>query len=437
MTSTEASPDQSRNTDSDLAASPVAGPAHVLYISYNGMLDPLGQSQVLPYLRGLAKKGIRFTLLSFERSAAFTPAGVSRCRQIREELRREGIEWHWRRYHSRPTLPATVFDVLAGFLQALRLNRQARFDLVHARSHIPATIALLLKRWCGTRMIFDIRGLMAEEYVDARHWQQDSFVYRITKAMERRILAAADGIVTLTEQIWPIIQGWKGLQGRQVQHEVVPCCVRLDLFNFRPEHRWQRRAELDLENRLVLVYSGSIGGWYLDDEMAEFFAAFANARPDAHFLWLTPGSSGRINELMSSHRINHDRYSVIAATPQDVSSYLSAADVGLSFIKPCFSKLASSPTKYAEYLACGLPLVINSGIGDSDALVNEEKAGVLVSEFTEAEYDKAIAIIEGLLAEAETTRRHNRQVAERCFDLGAIGVERYTRLYRAILEDRN
>ena len=43
----------------------------VLFISYNGMLDPLGQSQVIPYLRELAKRGVRFTLLSFERAESF------------------------------------------------------------------------------------------------------------------------------------------------------------------------------------------------------------------------------------------------------------------------------------------------------------------------------------------------------------------------------
>ena len=37
----------------------------VLFISYNGMLDPLGQSQVIPYLRELAKRGVRFTLAEF------------------------------------------------------------------------------------------------------------------------------------------------------------------------------------------------------------------------------------------------------------------------------------------------------------------------------------------------------------------------------------
>src|SRR3569832_236165 len=55
----------------------------VLFVSYNGMLDPLGQSQVLPYLRELAKRGVRFTLLSFERAKAYTPEGVAQCELLR------------------------------------------------------------------------------------------------------------------------------------------------------------------------------------------------------------------------------------------------------------------------------------------------------------------------------------------------------------------
>ena len=67
----------------------------VLFISYNGMLDPLGQSQVLPYLRELARRGVQFTLLSFERDKAFEPHGVLECEQLQETLKTEGIEWHW------------------------------------------------------------------------------------------------------------------------------------------------------------------------------------------------------------------------------------------------------------------------------------------------------------------------------------------------------
>ncbi len=71
-----------------------------------------------------------------------------------------------------------------------------------------------LKKRFGTKMIFDLRGLMAEEYVDAEHWREGGIPYRITKATERRILAATDAVVTLTERIWPIIREWEGLRGR-------------------------------------------------------------------------------------------------------------------------------------------------------------------------------------------------------------------------------
>ena len=187
----------------------------VLFISYNGMLDPLGQSQVIPYLRELAKRGVRFTLLSFERSKAFTPEGVAQCEQLRQTLETQGIEWHWLPYHQRPSVPATIYDVLTGIHKASELIKRNRIEMVHARGHIPATIALGLKKRFGTKMIFDIRGLMAEEYVDAEHWREGGIPYRITKATERRILASTDAVVTLTERIWPIIKEWEGLRGRE------------------------------------------------------------------------------------------------------------------------------------------------------------------------------------------------------------------------------
>ena len=124
----------------------------VLFISYNGMLEPLGQTQVLPYLRALAKRGVRFTLLSFERARAFTPEGAAQCEQLRSELQAQGIEWHWLRYHKHPSVPATIYDVVAGIRKAKSLIRRNGIEMVHARSHIPATIALALKRSLGTTM---------------------------------------------------------------------------------------------------------------------------------------------------------------------------------------------------------------------------------------------------------------------------------------------
>ncbi len=405
----------------------------VLYISYNGMLDPLGQSQVIPYLRELSGRGVRFTLLSYERSVAFTEEGIERCRQLKQTLAAHGVEWHYLRYHKSPSLPATVYDIIAGVRLGASFVKRQGIHMVHARSYIPAAIALALKKRFGIKMIFDIRGLMGEEYVDAAHWSRGSLRYRLTKIMERRALKNTDGIVTLTEKLWPVIKEWDGLRGREVCRQVIPCCTDLVRFMFREEDRIQRRLELGLEDRFVVVYCGSIGGWYLSDKLADFFLALLKLRPDSHFLWLTQGDSRLIQDLMRARSIDESQYTVRFVQPVDVASYLSASDVGVAFFKPGISKLATSPTKVAEYLACGLPVIMNAGIGDSDALVTGEGAGALVNEFTVHEYQKAIKTVLDLRKDIHANRRRMREIAERLFDVTGVGLSRYASLYEDVL----
>jgi glycosyltransferase involved in cell wall biosynthesis len=187
-----------------------------------------------------------------------------------------------------------------------------------------------------------------------------------------------------------------------------------------------------LDRQFTLVYSGSIDGWYLTEKMVEFFASFRKNTPDSHLFWLTNGSHERISQLMLSRNIEPSSFSIRSVAADLVPSYLSVADAGIAFIKPCFSKLASSPTKNGEYLACGLPLVINSGIGDSDALVAEYKAGVLVKDFTGEDYAGAAAGLVQMTADPDL-RNKMRSVGVQLFDLEAVGIERYADLYERVL----
>jgi len=410
----------------------------VLFISYNGMLEPLGQSQVIPYLQELSKRGVEFTLFSFEQSYAFTIEGAQQTSELKRELAQHGIDWRWLRYHKSPSLPATMFDVLHGTRVAKQILNDKPYHLVHARSHIPAMIALSLKRWCGVKILFDLRGLMAEEYVDAGHWNEWGLRYRLTKQLEARIFADADAVVTLTEKIWPVIRDWDGLRNRKLAHEVVPCCADLDRFNFSEEARREKRDELRIAaNQNVLVYSGSIGGWYLIDEMAELFCSLIRNGDDWHFLWLTRASPVLIHAVMRKRGVKADRYSIVEASPAAVPAYLSAADAAVAFYKPALSRLATSPVKVAEYLACGLPIVLNAGIGDSEELINREAVGALVHDFIEAEYASAAKSLEKFIAARTDTRKRSRAVAERLFDLESVGGARYAKLYEQLLADAN
>jgi glycosyltransferase involved in cell wall biosynthesis len=409
----------------------------ILFISYNGMFEPLGQSQVIPYLKELSKLGARFTLLSYERDHAFGPEGQERREALRSELAQSGIEWHWLRYHKRPSIPATAFDVAAGVRFASRLIRRNQIEMVHARSHIPALIALRLKQRLGVRMIFDVRGLMAEEYVDAGHWSSNGAAARLTKQMEARALKATDGIVTLTDVLWTEMRGWPSLRANNVAHETIPCCIDLEGFRFDEHARTARRAELDIGDRFVLVYSGSIGGWYMTAEMAAFFAVLKQTRPDAFFLWLTQGDKSIVDQATAAESVRPDDYAVRSVKPAEVPSWLSASDAGIAFYRPGISRLGTSPVKVSEYLACGLPVIVNAGVGDSGTLISREKIGALVQDFTEAEYSAAAGTMAEFAGLPEQMRRRTRGVAEKFFDVRQVGVERYARLYERVLGRKN
>lgn len=405
----------------------------VLFISYNGMLDPLGQSQVIPYLKELGGRGVRFTLLSFERPKAFSNERQRLCEALRDELAACGIEWHYLRYHQTPSIPATAFDVMAGIRLGRRLVRRNGIEMVHARAHIPAVMALALKRTFGIKMIFDFRGLMAEEYLDAGHWQPGSVAARSTKAMEARVLRATDGVVTLTEVLWKTMQQWPELNGRAVVHETIPCCIDQQTFRFDEAARRERRAELGAGDRLIVVYSGSIGGWYMTEEMAGFFSELKRKRPDTFFLWLTTGDRAIVDRAMTSQAIPPGDYAVHAASSREVASFLSAADLGIAFYRPGTSRLGTSPVKVSEYLSCGLPIVINAGIGDSDQLAMRERVGILVKELNQPGYAAAANEAMQFIAEPDQTRRRARAAAEALFNLQTIGSERYARLYENVL----
>ncbi len=152
-------------------------PLRSLYICYLSLEDPLVHTQVLAYLSGLVDAGHTVHLLTYD-----PPLDAARRRQIDDSMRESGIGWHSLRYHKRPSLPATVYDALAGAVVAARIVRRHGLTALHARNHVPLATALIARRLTGSRLIFDIRGLMAEEYADAGRWKEGGIPYRLTQA---------------------------------------------------------------------------------------------------------------------------------------------------------------------------------------------------------------------------------------------------------------
>ena len=410
-------------------------PARTLYICYFGLREPLVQTQVLPYLRQVRSEKLQVSLLTFEPRLTETWAPQEIAQQ-REALAAEGISWHYLKYHKTPSLPATVYDMALGALRIMRLMRREGVTILHARNHVPAVMSAIAKRFRGGQLIFDIRGFMPEEYVDAGVWPEQGFLYRGLKRVERYLFRVSDGFVLLTEKAREIVFPGATNEdklGRPI--EVIPCCVdfaRFDSEQLSRESRDAIRAELNLTNRRVIVYVGSFGGWYLTDEMTDFLAVAHRQDPTTFSMILTQSPREVVISRMTSMGIDAKDFLVTGVTPREVPRYLKAADIAISFIKPCYSKQSSSPTKIAEYLASGLPVVSNAGIGDLDELISGKSAGALLREFNDDAYRKALDEIAALQREEGMSERL-RELARQEFDLSTVGRTRYRRLYERLL----
>jgi glycosyltransferase involved in cell wall biosynthesis len=397
-----------------------------LYLCYLSLDDPLVHTQVVAYLTGLAASGHHIHLLTFE-TGRLTRA---RRHRVRASMAQKGIRWHGLRYHKRPSLPATAYDTLAGAVVGALLARRYRLDTFHARNHVPAAMALIAQRLAWPRhtaLIFDIRGLMAEEYVDAGRWRRGSIPFRLTKTVERVAIRRAEGIVVLTEQIRRALFG----EPSPKRVHVIPCCADLDALAAGARDRDRIRAEMGIDGATVMAYVGKFGGWYMSDEMAEFFTIARGQIPGLHFLILTQDEQGEIRRELERRRLS-GAFTLTYAPPERLGRFLSAADVGIAFIRPSPSKASSSPTKIGEYLGAGLPVVCTSGVGDVDTLITPD-IGVLVSELTPASYHAAAVKVSQLL-ERPDVRDSCLAAARHELSLAKVGIPRYRELYQSVAE---
>lgn len=392
----------------------------VLYISYDGMLEPLGQSQVLAYLKRLAV-GRRIHLISFEKAGDW--ANTTERKRIAQGIEGAGIFWHPLRYHKRPSALATLWDVACGITVGLGLVVRHRLGIVHARSYVSSVIALTLKHLTGIKYLFDMRGFWADERVDGNLWPRTGRMYRIAKWFEKRFLLSADHVVSLTHAAVNEMQRFPYLQGHMPPFMVIPTCA--DLTRFTPVLGASKAS-------FVMGYVGSAGTWYEFDATVACFAELLRLKPDARILIVNRNEHDYIRERLVAGGVSLEAVELRTASHAEVPKQLARMDASIFFIKPVFSKQASAPTKLAELLGCGIPSLANRGVGDMAEILEGEQVGAAVNDFS---LPAIRAGLVRLLELTETTGIQDRCVAaaHKHFSLDE-GVRRYEQVYRSLDE---
>lgn len=392
-----------------------------LYVCYFGLRQPLVQTQVLPYLRQLVLSGVAVDLLTFEDTPIVKWPSLE-FREWQSRLEQDGIRWHQLSYHKRPSVAATCYDIVIGSLKAVHLVKARQIDVIHARSQVALAIALLSRQFADCLLVFDIRGLMAEEYADHGIWPHKGLRFRCVKVVERAGLKRADQIVVLTERM----KSWlvKHCSVRSGKIEVIPCCVDVERFAASTKR-------LEPDRRSEVLYAGSTSGLYLLDEMVTFFLALRRRVPDVFFRILTNSPPDGVLSVLTRLQVPEGSFAVHAVATNEVPQYLGVARLGLSFRQPTLAQIAASPTKIPEYLAAGVPIVSNAGVGDTDDLLEKNDVGVIVRTFTAEAYAAAVDKVLKLWKDPNICDKC-RSVAAANFDLVKVGGIRYANVYKRI-----
>lgn len=396
-----------------------------IFVSVDGMTDPLGQSQVLPYMVGLAQKGYSIKIVSCEKKENWSQHHLT----IESIVKSAGISWDYCFYKTGKPFVSQLQNYLAlKNLVASNVNSNA---VLHCRSYLAGLIGLHCKKKFNSGFIFDMRGFWADERIEGLIWSKrnpiTSYLYSFFKRKEKEMIIHSDAIISLTYKAKSIILDWNlGINESKVT--VIPCCADLTHFS-KNNIAEQRLIEFknkfpQLKNKFVLSYVGSLGTWYMADEMLEFFSVLSQ-KTDSHFLFITKDSEDLVHQAATKHHIATDKLTVVSSSRVDMPYYITLSSASLFFIRPSFSKSASSPTKMGELLSMQVPVITNAGVGDVDSIIDKTNCGVVISNFNKKEYQQAVS---DLLENRNLYMSNTLEAANSYFSL-KDGIEKYSNVY--------
>ncbi|HEY1040896.1 MAG TPA: glycosyltransferase, partial [Bacteroidia bacterium] len=259
-----------------------------IFVSIDGMTDQLGQAQVLPYLVGLSASGFSVEVVSAEKKANFE----KNYEQVNLIMETNAIEWHYNFYDS--SVP--LISQRRNFKRLKKLTEErieANNDNVflHCRSYLPGLIGLYYKRKENIPFIFDMRGFWADERIDGSIWSLKNPIhkqlYNFFKKKEKEMLLEADEVVTLTHAARLEINTWQLPKIPSIH--VIPCCADVKHFVLQDKHAISElRKNLKIaSDRFVVGYLGSLGTWYMQHEMLDFFVELLKTKSNALFFFVT------------------------------------------------------------------------------------------------------------------------------------------------------
>tara|TARA_B100000965_G_C19589856_1_gene757427 strand:- start:1069 stop:2199 length:1131 start_codon:yes stop_codon:yes gene_type:complete len=373
-------------------------------------MEPLGESQVLKYLIKISSTH-NIHLISFEKGDDLK--NTQKYQDFKDVCCENQIVWRPLRYSKFIRYISSLKNIFNLFIQVWIILIAKKIEIVHIRSYIPGIAALPLKKLFKFSLVFDMRGLWADEKVDRLGWKKNQLKYKFFKSLEAKLLDHSQSIISLTTGLkkYLIEHGYDGGKITTIR-----TCVDLEIF-------YPINCENE-ESFINLGYLGSTDTAYDIVPVLKLFNKILSIRQNIKLKIFTKSDSRVIYKLANDLGINSQFIEIRFCDREDLNLAINDLNAILFYLKPSFSLLASMPTKIGESLACNVPIICNPFNEDIKELVGNNDAGQLIEfDNMNKEASKVIDFIDSY-----ANKSICRDLANQAFNLD-LGAQKISDIY--------
>lgn len=281
-------------------------------------------------------------------------------------------------------------------------------DVLHAEALFCARVCIGVKA-IRPQLVFSIdwHGISPEE---AEMGGAHSSRVAMLVSAESHLLAGSDLNIFVSKAMETHFCDKYGTQRESWVH--VPCCVSDDKF-VATEGAF--RSAAFIEDDLVFGYAGSMADWQCGPKMMQLFAGLHRVDPRCRFLLLVPESDQtKALDFAARAQLPPEVFRLEEVSHAEVASRLQAVDVAVLIRADDPVNRVSSPTKYGEYLAAGLPVLMTDCIGDYSAHARKFGVGMVLPAGGLADVPGNLEKLRGIIGFVEQVRADRAAWQNRC-----------------------
>lgn len=388
---------------------------NVLYLSFDGILEPLGYSQILSYLKSLSKDN-KITIISIEKNQDLQ--NVIHLKKIQNILLDFKIDWKYFIY--KKNIFGKFFLVINIILNTYFIILQKKIKIVHSRSYVMGLIAYLLNFINSFSHIFDIRGFWIEERIEWGLWKKKSLKYFFFKFFENKIYNKSKIIVVLTKDAKKILLNKKLKNLNSANIYVIPTCVELN----------NNIKKYNTQDPIKFTHLGALGSRY-DFHMYLNIMSRILKRRNIFLSIINKGEHKKINYLLKDYNINSKNYEIKYVSPYLINDEILNSNFGIFFPKKGFYLNAYFPTKLGEFLSNGVPIITCSINNHVNSIIKENKIGIIIDDLDDLNFEKFYFEITKIL--------NDTHISDRCINTAKkyFDIENANKIYSKIYSSLN